>query len=379
MKLEKNHILIIKIIYLFFCLLVYFRYFFVNFDFLSRSILPLEPVLPYFGLLVLYLDRDELLNYKLVLFMSFFYLTANTNFNFINDIVPTLLLCVIFSNEDPIDVAKPMFNFLLFWLLISIVGSLTGLLPFVDGYMGGRHHYILNFTHHNKMALYLFGIMALAIYLYKNKILKNKCIIIFFGIIANLYTFIFCDSRTGGIAQLLLIFSFIFDEYIYSKTLVFVRIFSFLKKWIWITPVFILLFSMLLSITYQYGNKVWFFFDLLLTGRLGLQHEYYLANGFPLLGVGMKFCGYGCEVYDYVDNAFLRYVYENGLIFTLLFLTVISLTIKKHMNSSKDIFCVYFLFIYALIGLSEWISFVFCPFVFMLFCNTNRQKEVKYD
>lgn len=373
----NKYIFSFKIGYLYLCLLNFFTFYFTNFEIVSVCVDFFRPLLPWIGIVVLLVDNKDFKNYKIILLITFFYLFANTNYNVINDIGIELLLCIMFISECPKEIGKYVFYYLVLWLIASILGSITGLLPFTYRILGNRHHYIFNFAHHNKIGLYIFGILALYYYLIKQQVFRNIYLYLILCIVAISYTFLLCDSRTATLVDLMLITAVIFDQWIIPKYHWLENFFFMLMKYLWILPIATLGISMVLAVTYNADSFIWQFANKLLSGRLELQHNFYLNYGFPLFGSGIQFCGYECDVYAYVDNGFLRYIYENGLIFITVLLTVFSVQLHRIFSKKGNIYLFFITLIFCFVGLSEWISFIYCPFIYMLFCDCDG-KESRY-
>ena len=371
----RNNIFHFKILYLWLTLIYFCKFYLTPFTFIESTFSVLGYALPIIALVLLFMDNKATVKWPFVCAIGLVYLVSNTNFNYVNDIQITLLLVLLFSNEEPVNVIKCTYWFMLGYFVINIVASCLGIIPNNVTLTSGRTHYIFNFAHHNKLSLYIFGLMGQIYYLFKKGVFKHKLIIVCSFIGLTVFTLFICESRTGGLIQLVLTLWCILDFYLIDKFSTLERLINKIGKFCWVLPILTLVVSLVISVIFNNESQIWQLLNKFVTGRFYLQHNYYLKNGFPLLGAGLKFCGYGCEVYDYVDNGLLRFVYENGLLFTCIITFGISFRIKQLIKDSNVRIMLIITLTYCMITIFEWISYLYCPFILILFSAFLEKKE----
>lgn len=99
--------------------------------------------------------------------------------------------------------------------------------------------------------------------------------------------------------------------------------------------IFIIIMSMFITKIFPYGSSSYFFLENMLSGRLGLQSVLFQEYSPHLLGQYIPQIGHGGNVLDhisnyfYIDNSFLRFLFMNGIAFSLFLFFVFTKQIFK--------------------------------------------------
>lgn len=245
-------------------------------------------------------------------------------------------------------------------ILLSLIGYIDDFVFVIDGRI--RHY--LGFKYSLYPSKYLFEITCLFIYIHRNKI-KLKYIIIF--LLVNLGMYCQTMSRLSfGLSTLFLLVVFAIRN-------IDVRGFAHFK---FLVPSFIMFFivSMSVAASYDPSNQVLSIMNQFLGGRIELAHSALINYGVSIASQGIDFFGMGlnnsgrfivADVYNYVDCLYVLLPVQYGVIFTTLYLvlmTAISFKAWKHSNYVLLIV----MFFNALYGLIDDLSINIYFNVFML-------------
>ena len=119
---------------------------------------------------------------------------------------------------------------------------------------------------------------------------------------------------------------------------------EFFKKLLPILPFALLILSILLSVMYQLESPIAIYINNILSNRFYYSSLAFRRYGIPLFGENIEWIGWG-SVFDlgkvvnfnyfYVDNSYLKTLFDFGLFFTLYILSVYSMTINEFVRERK--------------------------------------------
>lgn len=245
-------------------------------------------------------------------------------------------------------------------ILLSVFGYIDNFVLVIDG----RTRHYLGFKYPLYPSKYLFEITCLFIYINRQKI-KIKTIILFALINLGMY----CQTMSRlsfGLSMLFLLVVFVIRNFDDKGS-------AFLK---FLVPSFILCFvvSLSLAVSYDPSNQVLWALNQFLGGRIELAQSALNDYGISISSQGIEFFGMGlndsgryivADAYNYVDCLYVLLPVQYGVVFTTIYLvlmTAISFKAWKHSNHVLLIV----MFFNALYGLIDDLSINIYFNVFML-------------
>ena len=292
---------------------------------LMYSMVPLKPVIRYvwrFGTIVLfgYSAISQKYSYRqwgMLLLLSYACMISVIFYRVNMDFFYTALIMFSMSNIPPKKIlsvsAKTIFLIIICLTIFSCGQLIPNLIFYRDGAMRLSMGTIYPLTY---ASLIFFGCAAW-VFIYKNNF-RNILLLL----ILSIYIFFVTGARNDTINMILLIFACI-SVYFNPKVNKYLSLVSiFIVYSICFISVFITNFLPYYSNTYVLLNQ-------LFSGRLGLQ---YTLNNFyhpTLFGQTIPQVGFGgastaISNYFYIDNSYVRLLFMNGIVLTILVLCLIS-------------------------------------------------------
>lgn len=288
-------------------------------------------------------------------------------------------LLIAAAKDIPIDrILKDYLMVCIPFLLITILGSQIGIvenLIYPSLYRGNRIAYgFLSPT--DFCAHVLFIILVLFSVIKKKNYWKMALI----SVLIAAFLYFRCDGRTT-VASLLIFLTGIAICYI-------------IKKWVglnkrieWllvdICESFIVIASFVLGWLYQLNNKYIIGLNDVLSDRLKYIAQTMSTYNIKLWGQYIEEHGNGGSIiakdnYFFIDNSFVRCMYEYGAIVFVLVIVLIFMAQKKMLDNEKYIMCLAF-FIVTIASFAEHhlLEIAYNPFIFSVFaCMSNNDKVI---
>lgn len=234
--------------------------------------------------------------------------------------------------------------------------------------------YSLGYSYPTPTASFFMFIVLAYIYLKKTNITFLELLLMS---IAATLVYALTDSRTGWILTMLIIVGALIFKLLKNK----IDISKFLNKKsiifiVCLIPLVCILISLLL--TYLYAQKVPFAISLnkVLSGRLKLQLQAFNNYSQSLFGQNIKWSGWGGYgyivstenfVYNYVDNSWIRMIFDYGIINTILYTFILSFSFYSILKQ-KDFWLLFTVLFFVVDTLIE--GFLLNPgtcFIFIMF------------
>ncbi|WP_231794526.1 hypothetical protein [Limosilactobacillus caviae] len=226
----------------------------------------------------------------------------------------------------------------------------------------------LGFTNPNTLSEIAL-VMILEVYILRKELNRNLSVLIIFGSLLLIYI---SKSRT---TFLLLIFFFIIN-FILKKMET-----NIVAKRLMITvPVLCCLISYVFVYLYSYRfNTFLEKVNYILSNRLKIVSNYYLNYGISFFGQKV-FSNqiFGAQSIGSLDNGYMSLLIRFGIIVTVVFLVLLSLTIKKLLDAKKYEYASCFV-LFTLLGLTEFTFYVVVINIFLLLFAYVYNPKLSYS
>ena len=220
----------------------------------------------------------------------------------------------------------------------------------------GDIRYSLGFTHPNAFAGQILQLIIISVWIRWEKFnYKDYLILLLLG----LFILKVCDSRTSSLLIFILIIMVAIYKYLEHKP---IKRIDILNKAIYIgTQISIIMSSVVsiaLGVLYDPNNKIYFLINKLLSGRIKLLHDYYINQGYSIIGQKIEiistYASKKTALYDTtaLDNAYGHIAVRYGIIILIVFVIGYYLVAKKAFKE-KNIKALICIFIYILFGITE--------------------------
>lgn len=250
----------------------------------------------------------------------------------------TMLLFVLMSVGSSFEKTAKISLFVLsVVLLFVILSSEIGLIKNVSWQMGNRVRQMLGFGTALRASKIMLNITWLVLYLNRRKIaLLKVCILV----LLNCVIYALTVSRLNFYIALLSILV----VYLFQNRKILRYITAIAPIWFCIC----MLFSLFTTLKYDYTNQIQFNLNSFLESRLSLGQFNIARYGIGWLGSksftmnGIEYDAYGNSllgigsVYNYVDNLYVQYLIQYGILFIMIILAVlfiVSVRLKKNDKS----------------------------------------------
>ena len=186
--------------------------------------------------------------------------------------------------------------------------------------------------------------------------------------------FLLTKSRFVFLLSLLFIGSILMkDKFGYWKSTELLE--KFLKYLLW-TPIFLTIFSVLIFLLYNPENQIWNSINNLMSNRLELGNQGLIKYGWTLFGQKIQWIGYGFQsirgIYNYIDNSYVRFLLEYGIINTIFYLFILTFGMKESLKKENFQIMMPFIFL-NILGFIEhyFYNHVLNPFLIYCFKELN--------
>ncbi|HFI0529385.1 TPA: hypothetical protein ACGOXY_000610 [Streptococcus suis] len=259
-------------------------------------------------------------------------------------------LIVIILGAYKIPVRKILATYLsisIFLMLVTVISSQIGLIENLIYYNRDTLRISFGFIYPTNFAAHIFYIyLAVCTYFrYDYKFLK-----IVLGCLLAFITFKYAGARldSGTILLTMIFFTFIDLKLFSSKRILNIFSYSFIVM-------FVLAYAF--SLYYGGGSVLVKNLDLIFSNRLRLSYEAITDYGISWWGRTIQFNGLGGTTktvsnYNYVDSSYIRLLLLKGWVFTLSFITYLTIFLKKAVKEKKSII----LIVFFLIALNSMIA-----------------------
>lgn len=277
-------------------------------------------------------------------------------------ILEFVILAIGAMNFDSKKLIKNVFFISLFMVISIVILYFLGYAVDISfTRLNGEIRYSFGFFHPNTLSYFLFIMLCELIYFSKNKIVQ-----FLFLLLTAFITYKYTLSRTVLLFLIITLVYLIFDK----------QIIKLLKKKK-IVDLIILVFPILfvvsfcVTLAYSANNDLIFSLDKLLSRRIMLQSYYYNKYGYTLLGQSVN--------YEFtLDNAYIKFLIDYGLITMLLYFSIY-VTIIKRAFKKGDSYIIWIFLIIANYLLIENMILVaeLNPFLILLFCNLKNTNQLE--
>lgn len=284
---------------------------------------------------------------------------TSTNYRFV---IPVAAYILAGSNIRSEVLIKTALCAVVSMILLTVISSLLGIIPFEYISSGERVRYSLGFLYTTYLSNYFFH--ALLMWLFVKKRCPNIVESAFFLII-NYVIYRLTDTRAVFYETIVLIVvcwiaSFMRKDLDKSK----IR-FGFITSYSLCA-----ILAIFLQVNYNSGIAWMNALNLLLSYRLSLGHSAYTRYGISLLGQSVDWATYnrvGTTAYFYVDSSYLNIAINYGLIWLLVLIVGFTFLMKRYVEDKKIYCCMALLFL-AIHSITDpqLYSLVCNPFLFLL-------------
>lgn len=223
--------------------------------------------------------------------------------------------------------------------IVLILLSFVGLTNDFEIYRGENARYSFGFFHPNTFSMYVTILFMEYFYVFKNKLKLRFWLLI--GIILSGIIIILADSRTAVVCLIMFLIYLIFEKRIILKA----KLVNIIKN----LYLILLILSIVLTMLFPRNIKVIYKIDTFISGRIWIQNKYMNAYDVTLFGNKMEFD-------RTLDNVYIRYLLNYGVLATLA-LDYMYRTIIKNAYRNKNILICAIFTIIALYGLMENVMF----------------------
>lgn len=264
---------------------------------------------------------------------SLFFIYAGRNINFHKIAIHTIIL-----------------NFILLFMIVIL--SKTGIILNYISCDDGRKREFLGFLYTLYPATIAFNITALYIYIKKRSLSFGSLL---FLCLFNLWFFFKTDARLIFASSIIIILFAIIMKIIKNHE----KIRCFFAPMIFAFPVCFFL-SIYLTLSYSSAKKWMYELNIFLSHRLSLGRASLIGYGYKIFGqkinwIGMSVNSNGqrnTSVYNYVDSLYIQILQRYGVIFTVLFLGLMTMVCFMCFKR-KNYYLLFILFILAIHGIID--------------------------
>lgn len=358
----------------------YISYVLMLFSWMFESVLYIKEILPfvrYFSyILALIVVFYNYKNFSLIKFMINITVTIlvvistiHSKSNLILSLWLFVLACEKVDFEELVRIdfkTKSVFVIMIFILYLLGLTQQTQFMSYT-----GEIRNALGFTKPNTFGYYVFSICADYIYIKTGKFSFLNSMVLF---VISLFVGSVSLSRTS--AYLIILLTIIASISIFFKKIVFNK---FSKKIISLSFIIFTIFSLLIAINYDNGNKLHNKLNSLTSGRIVISQKYLNKYDFKIFGQDTEVKDYTGNNELYLDNAYLKLLINNG-IFVYLLMLYIYMRIIKHGYEKKNNLLIMIVLVYLVYGITENAMFWLTGNVYLLYCfcekNSIRKEQL---
>lgn len=285
-------------------------------------------------------------------------------------IFSSFFMIVIFGDLPFRGILKIFATFSGITIFMTLMLNKIGMLPSVISNSDFRIRNSLGFIYYSYGSILFFSFVATYLLLRKQKIRYVELLLL--GLL-NLYFFKYTDTKDPFIFTLIVLIYGLIRKLLKSSTTLLKWKFSkFLLHYI-----YIIAFILNLVITYSKG-EVFFFFNQLVNGRLGLSKLGIEQYGISMWGTKLNFLGGAtANSYFYIDSFFIQTLLSYGVVGTVLILILFTMIMKKSIDSN-NYYLVFIMSLMAIDGMFEpymlWLWYT--PFPFLI--GKILRKNINY-
>lgn len=273
-----------------------------------------------------------------------------------------------------------LYKYKLFFLVVIILFSVVGIIPnaymAVEKGVGTRYGYTLGFTHPNRLASYVMSIILCYI-CWKNEKLKSKNVLLILTLTILFYFITKSRTLLFGILIFALFFSFYKCKFTTNITKKLITIISVISLPVCVT--ISIVFPLLLLSSTGMVQKAVYFINLMFSRRFTNIEHMFLA--YPVTFTGGTFDTSQMDrlfEYSVVDNGYIRFLYQYGILGFLLFCAISFLSVTTIIKKKEYIWLIACIII-SILGLLENIYVDIGLNTFVIFwagiLNANRGKD----
>lgn len=304
-------------------------------------------ILLYFVLFLKILYENKFSYKSLIAFFIMIFLGIITINSYGSILIDTFLIIYSSRNLDCRKIISVTFKIEIFMLIFIVISSLIGLIKNDIWYRNNSMlRYGLGYVYSTFIANYYFHIVLIYLYLKKNKKFKIMESIVI--LLINYLIYLLTDTRAAYYLIILVVITSFGLNFI-KKDLRKLRTFSFLTKYCF--PISASL-SIITIINYNPYNRIYFFINEALTGRLRLGYSAYNEYGIKLLGqkiawvVGRAGIDRPSDsVYNFVDCSYLNIALVYGIIILILLCIGFIFIGKRAIEENDKYLCLVLVFL----------------------------------
>lgn len=317
-------------------------------------------------------NEKEILGSVLMMFMMY------CMFRFQRDtMMITLFVIYCMRNTDFKKVAAAAFFVLIVGFGLIIVGAQFGLIQDYIEISTSRTRHYMGFRYSLFGPAVYFNIVALFLYLRKNRIHFLTICLLFVG---NYLLFQLTNSRLSFLLTTLLLFCSVFVKLLHGYIVE--------NKWIYrlgmLSLILCLIFSFAITVNYSVDNLVLVKLNSILGKRLQYGKDAIDMIGFNWLGKSVNYVGNGLDsfgnkdtgTYNYVDNFYIHYLQVYGILFMGLVLSLVT-AVQVRCKKTKDIYLAMILMVFAIHGIVDDLMFTMHYNMFFVTCTYLMSGENK--
>lgn len=251
--------------------------------------------------------------------------------------------------------------------LVVLTGVLTGVVEDYIWINRERLQHFLGFNYSNTLPGIYFFLLLQYLYLKKGKLTFKgylPLMLLAFGLYQK------TTSRLNFIMSACVLSFFLF----YNKWFASGKIIKKHKKTIMCLPFLVAVLSMVVATIYNESVEIWRKLDSLLSNRLSLSHSGLLKYKITIFGQSINWIGNTIESltdgykgnYNYVDNAYIKMLLDNGILFSLLILLMYAILLKKSIERKEFYltWVIIFILIHSVVE-ARLVNFGMNPFILL--------------
>ena len=225
-----------------------------------------------------------------------------------------------------------------------LLGAIMGLIPNWNFSRGNEFRYAYGYSYPSITSTYFFLLLLMKFYLKSGKIEIWE---IALELLITGFIYDVTDSRMGLLMACIIIGLELILKILEFKKIKF-KSKVFLKQLIIILPILVVAIIILLLVLYSKNINIAIKINKIMSDRLNLSIKAIHSYGIPLLGKDIKWYGWGGHgyiyqkdfEYNFVDIAYLKILFDYGLLFLILYILSYTMYMKKIVTNKERVFII---------------------------------------
>lgn len=299
-------------------------------------------------------------------------------------VIPIFIFAFLATNIEEDQIVKVSMFVLITVLVLTILCSMIGVLPWEKTTTAGRVRYNLGFAYTSYPANFYLHIVIMWVFLRKKKPTVLNYLIL---LLTNVFFYYFTRTNTVLILGILIVFMLIFDH-LFSRIKNLTRLYNLYNTVIQTSFVWSCFLSLFLQIKFNNNNTVFRAINYFANYRLSLGLRAFQKYGFSIIGRAVEWNMDTINAeYLYVDSSYLNIGICYGLIILgILIVGFTALLVRENKRGNRyRVIALFFLAIHS-VSDPQLFSIIYNPFIFCLgglitisAVSYRRNNELKWD